>query len=285
MAEIHISISNSDETSANRQQHFTSSEGDFQRLGNVILGKCWSPIVWRGGIRRKANFLSSDLIALDFDTGEMTIDDAILWVKQMEMSYIIATTKSHQIIKGDKPACDRFRLILLADHCRNLDDFEYTMKVYSQNLPCDPACKDGGRFYYPCTSVVAAGEGLVVKWLKCPRDETASAQFARDAAFYKSKHRDINFPRYIMGPLLNGVEKNREMTAHTMGYYFARTGWTLEEAIGFFKDFDSPILRGIGEKEVRHALSTAYRHVTMTGKKEETTTQTKTERGENNATN
>lgn len=266
MAEIplQISVSKSDETLPNRQQHFHIATGQFDRLPNVILTRCWSPIIWHDGLRRKDKFKSSQLIALDFDNGKMTLGEAIHWAKSGGLAHIIATTKSHQKEKSGL-VCDRFRMILRSELCTSVDDFEYTMKVYSENLPCDPACKDGGRFYYPSVEIISVSEGMPVKWLECPVDQTAAGRAVRDKKFYQDKHRNVDFPRYILTPLIHGVDAGkREKTAHVMGYYFARTGWTEDEALEFFKDFNSPILLEIGEKEVRHALATAYRHVSRT---------------------
>ena len=126
----------------------------FSDLALIIGTKVWSPIIWMDGNRKQDNFLRADFVALDFDDGELSLDEAKrIWC---DSNHIIATTKSHQKEKGNKRACDRFRVVLeLSRSLNELKHYKETMRHLVDRYPCDPACKDGGRFFYPCTNVVS----------------------------------------------------------------------------------------------------------------------------------
>ena len=97
---------------ATRYAHdFKTSRIDLDTLARGIQKCCWSAMVFRNKHRAEANFIQSDLCVLDFDDGETTLSDAVENFFP-DMQHIIATTKSHQLPKGDKPACDRFRVII-----------------------------------------------------------------------------------------------------------------------------------------------------------------------------
>ena len=126
----------------------------FAELAETIGTKVWSPILWMDGKRKQDNFLRADLVALDFDDGEMSLEEACrIWC---DTNHIIATTKSLGLSKGGKPACDRFRVILeLSETISELKHYKETMRCLVNAYPCDPACKDGGRFFYPCRQIVS----------------------------------------------------------------------------------------------------------------------------------
>ena len=69
----------------------------------------FSPHEWGKGYRNSRNFIKSHFICADVDEG-LTIDQVKERFKQFQ--YIIVTSKNHQKVKNDKPACERFHLIL-----------------------------------------------------------------------------------------------------------------------------------------------------------------------------
>lgn len=117
----------------------------------------WSPIIWRGGKRLRANFQESRLAVLDFDDGEMTLDGAIN--NFCDMTHFIGTTRNHQKVKDGKPACDRFRVALFLDRpAAALSDYEYTLRLLAKKYPIDNAAVDGARFFYPCSKIVSIND-------------------------------------------------------------------------------------------------------------------------------
>lgn len=110
--------------------------------------KCISPGVFKGGYRNKANAIGASWIMLDFDEGKPTLEEA----KTIYADYVgaIYTTRNHRKIKTvgstQKPACDRYRVILKLSRVVNADEYS---RVYGTFKGVDPAARDVSRFYYP----------------------------------------------------------------------------------------------------------------------------------------
>lgn len=252
---IVVSFSRADSKEARHHTHFKEAEGEFSRLAPIIVQKAWSPIVWRGGQRKKDNFLSSDLVALDFDNGEWSIDDAKNFCLATNLQAIIATTKSHQLEKKTitgitQPAVDRFRLVLpTVATCTSLDDFEYTMRMLMDGIPCDASCKDGGRFYFPCKEVVwscfdessATGK---VQWMSCPEEETEEFRYHEKDVVAKEHYRDATaIPHYLIKDMRYGVKSpGRHKALYMIGCELGRRGFTEREIMQMLTNYKSPLL-------------------------------------------
>jgi hypothetical protein len=142
---------------ANREGYKVHHNGDA--IGKAMAKDiCYSAIEWQGGVRNQDNFISANLVILDFDEN-VTLSSIHDTFK--DYKFITATTKSHQIKKGDKPAEDRFRLVLFSDvDLKELDEFKRVMQYMVEKFNADRACKDGARFYYGHSgSVVNVNQG------------------------------------------------------------------------------------------------------------------------------
>lgn len=127
---------------------------DVARLAQGLAHLVWSPCVWLEGHRRQDNFEFADWCVLDFDSGEMTLKDAVN--DFCDMVHVIGTTKSHRVAKGGGPPVDRFRVALRFDErVDNLRLYRWNMWRLTEVFPADPACKDGARFFYPCVEIVS----------------------------------------------------------------------------------------------------------------------------------
>ena len=140
---------------------------DIERLKRAITGFVWSPCIWRGGARKQENFERADWCVLDFDSGEMSLDEACNTF--CDMFHIIGTTRSHQKEKGGVK-CDRYRVALLFEKpIFSLRDYRYTMWKMTRRYPIDRSARDGARFFFPCTEIVqASSDGYVEECLKAP---------------------------------------------------------------------------------------------------------------------
>lgn len=149
----------------------TFTTNDFTALGDAIVASKWSPgtfheTTWtdksgaeRIGRRRTIdNFAGLNVLALDVDGG-CTINEACNIFQQYQV--LIATTRNHQVAKGDAPACDRFRILIPLERTITSDaDFKATWYEAQRLCPAiDPACKDASRFYYPSKEIVMARTG------------------------------------------------------------------------------------------------------------------------------
>lgn len=160
--------------SAKEQTEFETSEGSFEHLVCSIFDQPWSPCVWRGGRRSQANFLSADVIALDFDGGAR-IRDVSRSAFSMGMIYAIATTKSHRkekftdegVVRAN--AVDRFRLVIPAFRRINtVEEYRWALGHAMSKFPgCDTACRDAARFFFQCKMLsVYCGDGVPFSWVE-----------------------------------------------------------------------------------------------------------------------
>ena len=128
---------------------FLETSAAERAMASCIWGGC----CWSGGRRREANFAFSDWMVLDFDDGQMLLDEAIkTWC---DCVHIIGTTRSHRIDKGGTK-CDRFRVAV--PWSRRITDrleFRFNMSKMTEKYPCDPQCKDAARLYFPCRELVS----------------------------------------------------------------------------------------------------------------------------------
>ncbi len=133
----------------------TADTDDIDRLAKGISRFVWSGCIWQDGRRLQENFLFSDWLVLDFDSPEYTLKQALH--ELIDCTHIIGTTKSHQIQKGPKPACDRFRVAIPWEHrITDLRNYRYNMAYIFDRFPgMDKLCKDGAHFFYPCTHIVS----------------------------------------------------------------------------------------------------------------------------------
>lgn len=117
----------------------------------------WSPIVWTRGKRAEKNFAAALWIALDFDDGAFTLDEAV--AEFADYAHVIGTTKSHQKDKGGK-VCDRFRVAVRGDFVlTDVADYRRVVSEMAQCYGADGACIDGARFFYPCEEIISAHDG------------------------------------------------------------------------------------------------------------------------------
>lgn len=132
---------------------FQTYETSFSELPNHVLKHVWSSQLFAGGVRLRENFAGSFCFALDIDSPEYPLERALKdWCDSV---HIIATTKNHQVAKGDQPPCDRYRIISLWDRpIVDLEEYEYNISLLIEKYGAD-TCKDGARFFYQCRDVVS----------------------------------------------------------------------------------------------------------------------------------
>ncbi|MEB3212411.1 MAG: hypothetical protein VKL39_13715 [Leptolyngbyaceae bacterium] len=147
---------------------FDRTEFPLESFAQLATKFCWSPIVWRGGIRKSANFLLSQLVALDFDSPDYSLDQAVRdWCDTV---HVIGTTHSHQVAK-DGVICDRFRIVSVWDEPildPNLYKPSLTMLTKENRADkCDKKCTDLARFFYPCREIISIEtEGYLIESVK-----------------------------------------------------------------------------------------------------------------------
>lgn len=127
-------------------------------LSSKITNNIWSGIIWEGGKRRADNFLFSDICVLDFDSGEMSLREAVKTF--CDTAHWIGTTRSHQKEKGGVIS-DRFRVAVPWEHrVSDATEYRYNMELLTKKYPVDTQCRDLARLFFPCINIVSvATEG------------------------------------------------------------------------------------------------------------------------------
>jgi hypothetical protein len=148
----------------------TSWPFSLTTCAQAICAYPWSPSRYLHGYRNEQNFLSADIVALDFDEG-MTLETALETFGNMK--HIIATTRNHQRQKGKKPPCDRFRVLLFLAHTfTDLSTYKSLLAAYVELHGSDKQAKDGARLFFPCREIISVKEGFscpVIQKKEAPR--------------------------------------------------------------------------------------------------------------------
>lgn len=268
---ISLSLAKSDDP--RHQQRFTESGPlNVDQFKATIIRNIWSPIIWKDGVRTKANFQSCTYFVLDIDDG-LPLADMIDFCKTQEVSHIIGTTKSHRKEKVSSsgkmsPAADRYRVIFPADTiCTDAELYRYNLGIMAERFGCDESATDAARFFYPCKEVVAAAtfkEGRVT-WLPFDPDYVPErVRYERRRETNRQLAAAGTLPVWMLN-ILNGqevVEADRHKTVLRMGIMLGEFGWTLGEPKAQ-KVFDQimklPLGRHVGAREVLRHLENGYR--------------------------
>ena len=161
---------------------------------------------------------------LDFDSGEMTLGQAVE-NEFPDYRHVIGITKSHQKDKNGI-ICDRFRVLLeFAETIRDLDQYRQNMAALIREYGADNQCKDGARFFYPCTRIVSVnndvdGEKVGVKPLvKTKRSSNVDYQHYKKLGAY---------PPFVMRNLSNPIQEgSRDKTIYGVAKDLAKCGYPL----------------------------------------------------------
>lgn len=193
---------------------------------DMITTQAWSPIVWRGGVRKEKNFLKAYFAVIDVDNG-MSLKEAIN-EKFADFDCLIGTTKSHGI-KGD-----RFRVIFrLEKPIYDVNVWRATHEGLIEMFGADKSCKDGARWYYPCKEIVHDAmdrQGITVghsKVEKCPDPQKTKLQNSTSTGSANIKY----FIDYIKNPIEKGGKIGRNDGTYRFGLECVKFGIPYETAL------------------------------------------------------
>lgn len=144
----------------------------LSELAEFITKSDWSPFVYQtphedndGTYKRNTkSFCAADIFALDIDDG-LSMDDAIATIKRLGLAAIVAPSRSHQKPKGDKPPCDRYRIIFVLDKQIILDKQVKAVFYKLKELfpAADDACKDAARLFFKSNEIAYIQEGSALQ--------------------------------------------------------------------------------------------------------------------------
>ena len=166
-------------------------------LINAVTSYGWSPSIF-SGVRHNDNFVSTDFMSLDIDSG-LRIEDAEKRVQSLGLACLCLPSPSHT------QEAHRFRLILpLAKTIFFPEDFDATWDFLQKQFPeLDAQCSDYARWYAPSKmddGFWQDGEFLVPK--KAPQVQT-------NAQHYSETQVDVPEELSEIVKLLYGKERDR----------------------------------------------------------------------------
>jgi hypothetical protein len=197
---------------------------NMSMFADTILNCCWSPEIWKDGVRLKENFIASYFLVLDFDEpGDETmheINNAFCDHKR-----IIATTKSHQKEKNGV-VCDRFRLVIPWDKpVTELSLYLHNMQCAYKRFPwADRACLTAGRFYYPSKKIIYIDRESEYCW---ETSDTLPTLHTHAPTHYTHTPPDGQIPYWCLNFINNGAVFNgsRNMKIFSVARELFRQGF------------------------------------------------------------
>ena len=117
--------------------------GTEEDLINAVTSYGWSPSIF-SGVRHNDNFVSTDFMSLDIDSG-LRIEDAEKRVQSLGLACLCLPSPSHT------QELHKFRLIFpMAKTILNPEDFDATWDFLQKQFPeLDTQCSDYARWYAP----------------------------------------------------------------------------------------------------------------------------------------
>lgn len=231
----------------------------LNHLAEGMQHRVWSPIVWDEGTRKRMNFRSAHVLALDFDDGRLTLPAAISWALVSRLKCIVGTSKSHQKEKSTpggklEPPCDRFRLVLFwADGVFDRDQYEWNCQKAVKKFPADRSATDAARFFFPCREIVYISEGRELSPYPVPADflntdERIEIGQAKARYYASSK----TMPLWALNALESGTGVGgRHRLVYRLGANLIAYGLSEEEIVQMV--LKSP-LAAIGREDVGRAV-------------------------------
>lgn len=253
---ISVAKNNSRTCPANRK-YFELNIYHLNDLAKVIAEKSWSPIVWREGRRLSDNFVSCGLMVYDFDSGEISMRNAMSVLEARGLAYVAGTSKSHLIEKGGLPPRERFRIVCpIESDIKEKIHYGYAVRKYLSMFPtADKATKDGARQWLPCREIVKVFEGGHLSAIEfSERDRERVSEYL---------NHDVNLsarfiPQWARQIMEKGVEPGkRNITAFNISLALTRNGMSEDEIFSLFSRSNI----GLGSSEVRHLIKSSRSYV------------------------
>lgn len=138
----------------------------------IVKTEAWCPIIFTQPRRNSEFFQEAHVIGFDVDE-KLSLTAACSLFENYK--HIIGTTTNHQKVKGGKPACDRYRIVLfLSEPILTPADYKYTLSEIARSLeiPVDTQAKDAARWFIPCKEIVSCNKkGKLVPPIKAPEKQ------------------------------------------------------------------------------------------------------------------
>lgn len=224
-------------------------------LPNIMTSTTWGCMQFVDCHRSIKNFMRSQIIGFDFDSGLQTLDGIIDVLRDMDVPAHVGVTKSHQLPKGhDDLVCDRFRVaILMESETTDAELYRQQMEafkvVWSTAGRCwfDHSCVDPARLFYPCTEVVCSTDGTPLGWI------TKKVVVKKTYIKPMRGDRDVRLiPGWVFDRITTRSDgRSRHSVCYSVAAELAGHNYDMEEIVEFLL---SGYLAEIGERDVRECV-------------------------------
>jgi hypothetical protein len=123
-------------------------------IDHIGQGKAWTPGYFKDNRRTKANFVSSQLLALDLDKCPLDTDAIAADPFIRQYAFLVYRTPSYT------PEVPKHRVLFVLDEpitgqhaVTRWEAMQIGLMAHMAHLQPDPACKDAARLYYGSTQV------------------------------------------------------------------------------------------------------------------------------------
>ena len=228
---------------------------EVEDIARVVSTRVWSPCIWPAGRRLKAGWVFAECLVLDVDKPTTPLAKMMSYLECSPWSYVVGFTKSHMLVKGSEPPCERYRVVIPAERIEDLAAFEWNMHSVSLRVGSDVSCTDGARFYWPCTEIYAMREsGDPYIWESPPPDLMSLEEKAAVNIQVMRKFADsARLPNWIVSALRHGVlAGGRHKRCYALGASLTHYGMEPREILA--RVLGSPLAE-IGKDDVERAVN------------------------------
>jgi len=252
-----ISVAKMRDLTRKDYKSFISEKLSDEDLSRIVTTRVWSPIVYKTEHRTKANFQSSQIIAIDCDNGEIPLAKMIDMIQDWGAWGVIGTTRNHQKWKDKNPPCDRFRAVFkMSAAVTDREQYEYNFVTWVKKLKGDGAVKDAARYYFPCQDIVFEQYGEPMDFLELPHGYVREAERQAKTRVRVQKHRDEQtIPPWVIRYVNDGPPEGRHNISYAIGAALAELGYEVDEIVDYV--MSGPISQ-IGEADVRRAVENGW---------------------------
>lgn len=242
-----------------------AATSDLQRIAKGICQFAWSGNAWKGGYRRKENFLFSDYCVLDIDDEQHDFPLKQALKVFCDMQHIIGTTRNHQRDKKGKGICDRYRVVIPWQ--RRIDELELyegnMLALLTQFDSLDASTLSGAQHFFPCATIVSVsteGEKQEVKNKRVAKDKVTDVGYSH-ALESKRLNYDIigKLPVWVEDFLKTGNAARRHYQALGVAQEMLELGISTEEVINRISL--APISRKYRYREVDDIVRWAQKRI------------------------
>lgn len=136
----------------------------LSEIHEYIKRNTWAPGIFENNYRKKDYFVSSDCLGIDIDQG-LNLQAALQRLNELDINFSLTLSKSHQVAKNGKDACDRMRVLVpLEKSIESVEEFENCMRsLMIKFFPeMDKQTTDAARMFYPSSSKSNEKDSILV---------------------------------------------------------------------------------------------------------------------------